>query len=646
MLETVSFTAESAEGKERKLIGMIDGLERNENLKRSQEPGQPAENGSSDRGGRGRSRARGRSRRKGSAAEQAAVTENQEAALNQPEASGGGDGRFHWGRKQTAIAVGAAAAVLVIGGISYAGMSSRYKRVFFPGTEVNGLDVAGKTAAEAQEMIAQGINGYVLTIEERGEKTEQLSQEDIGLQAKFDGSLEKIIASQNPFAWGLRLFSPDSYKIQTMMEYDEEAFETALKAMECFDEETAKEPENAHLSEYSKENGYIIVPETEGTLADYEIVEKGVSEAILKLETRISLEELGAYAEPEITADDEMLNTLCENMNKAAGVTITYKFGEQTETLSGDRIHEWLTPNADGSAGVDSGKVSAYVKELADKYNTNHKSKTLKTSYGKTVTIKGGSYGWKINQAAEADELAALIRSGESQSGREPVYSQKAASHGANDYGDTYVEINLTAQHLFFYKNGSLLVESDFVSGNLSKGWGTPAGSFPLTYKQRDAVLKGENYRTPVDYWMPFNGGIGMHDAKWRSSFGGTIYKTGGSHGCINLPHSVAKKIYENISAGMPVLCYNLEGTEKPAAPEKPQETEPSTQAPAPSESASEAESKPSEPSQEAPSEPSKEQVQPTKPAETPAPAQPETTAPAGPASQGGNNSGPSGPGA
>lgn len=616
---------------------MIDGLERNENLKGSLQTGRPSENSSSDREGQGRSRARGRSRRKGTA-EPSGMAEGRKPVSRQPKEPGDGGG-FHWGRKQTAIAAGAAAAVLVIGGVSYAGMSSRYSRVFFPGTEINGLDVAGKTAAEAQEMIAGGINGYVLTIEERGEKTEQISQKDIGLQAKFDGSLEKIIASQNPFAWGLRVFSPDSYQIQTMMEYDEEAFETALKGLACFDEETAKEPENARLSDYSKENGYTIVPEKEGTLADYELVEKEASEAILKLETNISLEELGAYQEPEVTADDETLKTLCENMNKAAGVTITYKFGDQTETLSGDRIHEWLVPNADGSAGVDSGKVSAYVKELADKYNTNHKSKTLKTSYGKTVTIKGGSYGWKINQAAEADELAALIRSGESQSGREPVYSQKAASHGANDYGDTYVEINLTAQHLFFYKDGSLLVESDFVSGNLSKGWGTPAGSFPLTYKQRDAVLKGENYRTPVDYWMPFNGGIGMHDAKWRSSFGGTLYKTGGSHGCINLPHSVAKKIYENISAGMPVLCYNLEGTEKPSAPEKPQETEPSTQAPAPSEPSSEAAK---------PSEPSKEQVQPTKPAETPAPTQPETAAPegpSGPASQGGN-SGPAGPGA
>lgn len=61
------------------------------------------------------------------------------------------------------------------------------------------------------------------------------------------------------------------------------------------------------------------------------------------------------------------------------------------------------------------------------------------------------------------------------------------------------------------------MVESDFVSGNLAKGWGTPAGSYPLAYKQKNAVLKGENYRTPVNYWMPFNNGIGMHDAKWRA---------------------------------------------------------------------------------------------------------------------------------
>ena len=100
---------------------------------------------------------------------------------------------------------------------------------------------------------------------------------------------------------------------------------------------------------------------------------------------------------------------------------------------------------------------------------------------------------------------------------REPVYLQTAASREGNDYGTTYAEVNLTAQHLFFYKDGKKILESDFVSGNQSKGYTTPPGLFSLTYKQRDSVLKGEGYASPVKFWMPFNGGIGFHDASWRN---------------------------------------------------------------------------------------------------------------------------------
>jgi lipoprotein-anchoring transpeptidase ErfK/SrfK len=205
--------------------------------------------------------------------------------------------------------------------------------------------------------------------------------------------------------------------------------------------------------------------------------------------------------------------------------------------------------------------VTAYVKDLAAEYDTAYKEKKLQTSYGGTVEISKGFYGWQIDQKKEAEELYEILLSGESQV-REPVYKQTAASHGENDYGDTYVEINLTAQHLHFYKDGQLVVESDFVSGNAARGYDTPSGAYPLTYKQRNAVLKGATYRTPVSYWMPFNRNIGMHDANWRGSFGGSIYKTNGSHGCINLPVGVAKTIFENIETGMPVLCYRLDGTE------------------------------------------------------------------------------------
>lgn len=197
--------------------------------------------------------------------------------------------------------------------------------------------------------------------------------------------------------------------------------------------------------------------------------------------------------------------------------------------------------------------ISEYVKELAAKYNTAYKKRSFQTSYGQSVEVSG-VYGWRIDQAEEAKALKAALEAGES-SEREPVYAQKAASHDGNDYGTTYAEVNLTAQHLFFYKDGEKILESDFVSGNVSRGHTTPPGLFSLTYKQRDAVLRGEGYATPVKFWMPFNGGIGFHDASWRSSFGGSIYKTSGSHGCINMPYEAAKTLFEHVYAGMPVIA-------------------------------------------------------------------------------------------
>ncbi|RHO90566.1 L,D-transpeptidase family protein [Clostridium sp. AF37-7] len=465
------------------------------------------------------------------------------------------------GKKAAWIAACTAGILLVAAGGVYVGMSQKYKTRFFPNTQINGVDASGKTAAEVQELIAEGVNGYTLTIDERNNQTETIAGTDIKLHAEFDGSLEKMVAAQNPFAW-LWHMKQEEYTIGTMVAYDDAALESQIRNLSCLDPEKAVEPVNAKISEYVSGQGYSIEPEQEGTAVEAEKLTQAVTGAIENLQDHLSLEEADVYKKPTVLKDDASLAEQLDKMNKYAKMSVTYQFGDSTETLNGDQIHAWLIANADGSVSVDSSKVSEYVSEMAKAHNTSNKAKTLKTSYGSTIQVSGGTYGWKINQAAETEALAAIIASGESTT-REPEYSQKAASHGANDYGDTYVEINLTGQHLFFYKEGKLVVESDFVSGNLAKGWGTPAGSYPLAYKQKNAVLKGENYRTPVNYWMPFNNGIGMHDAKWRSSFGGTIYKTGGSHGCINLPPSVAKTIFDNISAGTPVICYNLPGTEK-----------------------------------------------------------------------------------
>lgn len=478
-----------------------------------------------------------------------------------------------FGRKKIAMIAGAVTlGVVLLAGGAYAVKGQAYRQVFFPNTTINGLNASGLTPEQVKELIDSGMDGYLLTLETRGGAEETISGDAIDLHPEYDGTLEEILAGQQPLRWGLHLTEGSQYTIGTMMAYDSEKLQNAVSGLACMDPAQMEAPGDARMSEYITGSGYEIIPETQGNTPDSERVLQGVSEAILNLKSRISLEELDVYQKPAVTADDEAIKARVEAWNRYVKTTVTYRFGSDTEVLDGETLHTWLADSGTGLPQLREEPIAEYVSALAKKYNTAYQAKQLKTSYGPVVTIDRGNYGWRINQSAETAALMQILQSGESQE-REPVYSQTAASRGSHDYGDTYVEINLTAQHLYFYKNGNLLVESDFVSGNESKGWSTPAGAYPLTYKQRDATLKGEGYATPVSYWMPFNGGIGMHDANWRYSFGGNIYKTNGSHGCINLPPSVAKVIYENISAGMPVLCYHLSGTGKGSTTAAPAET-------------------------------------------------------------------------
>lgn len=451
------------------------------------------------------------------------------------------------------IAAVAAGAVYVVAG-------QKYKQVYFPNTTVNGLDVSGLTPEDVKQQITEGTSGYSLTLEERGGASESISGAAIGLHPEFDGTLERILENQNPLAWGFHIGRYVDYTIDTMAAFDTEKLSETVSQLACLSPEQVVAPQDAYISGYISGTGYEIVPEEEGNSPDPELLYEAVRDGILSFQETLSLEDAGVYQRPQITAEDEALKAELDAWNRYVHTTVTYRFGSKSEVLDGEKVHEWLVSDGQGGVSLDESKIGEYVAWLAQNYNTAYKPKTLKTSYGQTVTISKSVYGWKINQSEETAALKQLLLSCESQE-REPVYSQTAASHDGNDYGNTYAEINLTAQHMFFYKEGKLLVESDFVSGNESRGWSTPAGVYPLTYKQRNATLKGENYSTPVSYWMPFNGGIGMHDAYWRSSFGGKIYKTNGSHGCINLPPAVAKTIYENISAGMPVLCYHLDGS-------------------------------------------------------------------------------------
>lgn len=445
----------------------------------------------------------------------------------------------------------------------YFGFAAYYHSRFLPSSVFNGLSVAGKSRGETERMIAEEIDGYSLLLKERGGKEESVKGTDIGLKPEFGDGVLRLISRQNEFLWPLALFKSQELERETVVSFDEKKLKKQAEKLSCMQEKNQEEPKNARCSDYSPD-GYRIIAEEQGSKIDKKRMLDALAEAVGNLKESISLEDEGCYVKPSVTADNKTLAGLADTLNKYAGTVITYEVGDRKETLDGGVIHQWLEIK-NMRAHISEEAVEEYVDGLASSYNTAFRKHTLKTSYGTTVEIMNGDYGWKVDKEGEKEHILKDIEAGRKVS-REIVYAQRASSHGENDYGDTYVEINLTAQHLFFYKDGVLVVESDFVSGNLSKQYDTPTGIYALTYKEKDAVLRGENYASPVSYWMPFCNNVGMHDASWRSRFGGGIYKTSGSHGCVNLPADAAKKIFEQIEEGDAVLVYALSGTESAAA--------------------------------------------------------------------------------
>ena len=292
-----------------------------------------------------------------------------------------------------------------------------------------------------------------------------------------------------------------------------------------------------------------------------------VNEAVKAGRNELDLEAEGCYRTVGLWESDEHLKNLCDAMNSRREKKLRYVFGEAEEFLTGETMASWITGVSEGKITVDQEKAAAFVKDLASLYDTAGTARTVTKAAGGQAEITG-PYGWKIDQAAETAALMELVSSGscwsegQAQADREPVYSQKAASREGTDWGTTYVEVDLGGQHVYMFKEGQIVWDAPCVTGNVSKDYTTPSGIYSLTYKEKDRILRGKKkpdgtyeYESHVDYWMPFNGGIGLHDASWRSKFGGTLYQTGGSHGCINLPPQKATALYDLVYKGIPVLC-------------------------------------------------------------------------------------------
>lgn len=423
---------------------------------------------------------------------------------------------------------------------------------FFFNTNVNGVNLSLKNYKEANEILESYINNYSVQIIGRDGRSESINGRDIGLTYKEKNIINDIKKNQSPITWITSLFSKKDYYIDGLVNLNEEALIKRINELDIINKDIV-DPTNVS---FKYNNGiYEIVPEIYGNKINKDKLITVLMEKIKYGEKTVDLEKNVCYENPKYISDSDKAIETRDLLNKYVSTKITYLFGEKKEELNGNIINNWIQIDEDLNVVIDEKALKEYISKLSKNYNTVGITRKFNASTGKRVDVEGGYYGWKINSVAEEKMLIENIKLGANLE-KEPIYSQKGLYREDNDIGDTYVEINITRQYLWFYKDGKVIAEGGIVTGDPRKGYSTSLGTYMINYKQKDAVLRGPGYEAKVNYWMPFNGNIGIHDASWRYSFGYSIYESDGTHGCVNSPLSLAKKIYDNIEAGTPVICY------------------------------------------------------------------------------------------
>lgn len=429
---------------------------------------------------------------------------------------------------------------------------------FLPGSMVNGFNCSYLTAEEAQALLAEKIDAYVLAIEEKNNGVESLSAREAGASYIPDGTAKAILLDQDRFLWFLAFGQHKTYSQASCIALDEEQLRSAVEDLRCMRQENVTKPQDAKLTE--TDAGYEITPETEGDLLDEEKVLGLVKNAVLNSIPSINLEEEDCYILPQVYRDDPGLIRNCERANLFTGVIITYDFADSTEVVDRSVIKNWLTLDENGELILDKELVTEYVSGLARTYDSVSDSREFRTYDGSYITVSGGDLGWIIDVPAETDSLITAIEQGETDV-REPVYANTGGSRASgNDIGLTYIEIDLTNQRMVFYKDGEPTVDTAVVTGDpYDDKTATPIGCYSVYAKESPATLPESQGGGQVSFWLPFCDDFGICDAGWRTEFGGRIHLEQGSPGCVQTPYAAMESIYRQVEEGTPVILYERE---------------------------------------------------------------------------------------
>lgn len=429
---------------------------------------------------------------------------------------------------------------------------------FYPNTYVNGINVSFKTPKELDTLAKARLEGYELTLNGRKSVKDSIKGDDIDIEYISDGSSTDIKKEQGSLTWPKAFFSDSKIDGQLNIKFNESKLEKIVNDFNIFDKKNITPPISAFPDYNIKEKKMFANKGDVGSTPIKEKVHKFVKDS-LKAEVVSTNYDDYVYLSQKNTYKDSRLKKAIEEIEPYANMKIEYDFEYETFTATGQDIVKMFKVDSENDYSVELSRdnVREFVRSLSRKYSTYGDTREIKSaSTGEMLKVSGGVYGWLIDREKETDALFKLVEEKKDIVKRKPIYAQTAVSRSKNDMGNEFIEIDLGSQHMWFVRDGKAIISTPIVSGNPNRGDATPTGIYPLNYKTRHATLRGPGYASPVSYWMPFNGDIGIHDASWQPVYGGSRYLYAGSHGCINTPYGSMAQFYSLAKKGMPVVVH------------------------------------------------------------------------------------------
>lgn len=444
--------------------------------------------------------------------------------------------------------------ILTIGGIVvgiYIIGTILFTFVSLPNTHVNGRDVS---FAPKESVIGDSVGDFDIKIKGIDDKELVFNSKDIDYKANIPKGAS---LDQNPLKWPISFFSKESFEFDYKVNYDENKLEDILKNSKFMNK--IVEPEDAKLEFDGKE--FKIKEEIKGNKVKYNKLKEALVSAIKTRNADIELDE-SFYEQPKVYAKDENLQKALNQANEALKLSFKFNINGFDYKIEGEKLADMVNFE-DEKLTLNHEKVTEYVSKMAEETNTYGKNRKFKATDLGEITVNPGVYGYKLNEEETIKSFLDAFEKGKSAE-IEPVYLKAGLNRyeDGSDIKDTYIEVDLSRQHVWYYKNGQVLLSTDIVTGRLSEGALTNKGVGAILSKEKDSKLKGKNfdgsdYETPVKYWMPIGwDGEGFHDANWRYAFGGNIYLYNGSHGCLNMQPSQAEKLFNLVEHNTPVVVY------------------------------------------------------------------------------------------